>query len=162
MQDQFAAAGERCNQRTESEIVTERTEGAENGALQPPIARHRSGCGEQRVVAVHNALRLAGRAGGEGQIHHLVSIPAPLGFECRPWQFSEWHSAGRADAPGATYEVAARQFPEDVASVGIGAVGGLGDQRRAAHALGKRYDLANSVIAVQRRAANIAVARTRE
>ena len=102
VQDQFAAAGERCNQRTESEIVTERTQGVEHGALQPPIARHRSGCGEQRVVAVHNALRLPGRAGGEGQIHHLIGIPAPLGFECWPWHFAEWHSVGRADAPGAT------------------------------------------------------------
>ena len=60
-------------------------------------------------------------------------------------------SRSRRRCPRATYEVVARQFAEDVASVGIGAVGGLGDQRRAAHALGKRDDLANSVIAVQRR-----------
>jgi hypothetical protein len=48
VQDQFTAAGKRRDQRTASEIVTERTEGVEHGALQPPIARNRAGCGSYR------------------------------------------------------------------------------------------------------------------
>jgi 4-hydroxy-2-oxoheptanedioate aldolase len=46
----------------------------EHGALQPPVARHHPRRGEQRVVAVQNALRLAGGAGGEGQIHQETLI----------------------------------------------------------------------------------------
>ena len=96
--DQFAAAGERGDQRAEPEIVAERAQRVEHGALQPPVARHHPRRGEQRVVAVHDAFRLAGRAGGERQIHHLVGIPARARRRAPARQFAERRSVGRADA----------------------------------------------------------------
>ena len=46
--------------------------------------------------------------------------------------------------------------------VGIGAVTGFGDQRGGAHAVDQGDDLANRMAAMQRRAADIAVARAGE
>ena len=160
--DQFAAAGERGDQRAEAEIVTERAQRVEHSALQPPVARHHPRRGEQRVVAVQNALRLAGRAGGEGQIHDLVGIAARA--RLRAPGLAIRRMAQRRPGRRARRNAGSRGRPirEDVVPVGIGAVAGLGDQRRGAHAVDQRDDLANRVVAMQRRAADIAVARTGE
>ncbi len=39
-----------------------------------PVLRELAGVGQQRVVGVHHALGLAGRARGEGEIDHLVGV----------------------------------------------------------------------------------------
>jgi hypothetical protein len=58
-------------------------------------------------------------------------------------EFAERRGIGRADAPSAMQELAVGQFGENVVAVGIGAVAGLGNQRRGAHTVDQRGNLAN-------------------
>jgi hypothetical protein len=159
VEDQFAAAGQCRDQRTEPEIVAKRAQCVEHSVLEPPVARHHPGRGEQGVVAVQNPFRLARRARCEGQIHHLVGVPARFCFERRSRQFAERRGIRRADAPGAMQEVARAQCGKDVVTIGIGTVARLSNQCCGADAVDQRSDLADRMAAMQGRAADIAAAR---
>ena len=108
---------------------------------------------------MHHALGLAGRAGGEGEIDHLV------GIGLRPAT-----SALAGPMPGQQRRVASRssgfsridvldrlgrlQRVDEVALVGVGAVALLPDEGDGARALHQLDHLADRVVAVQRRAAD--------
>ncbi len=59
-------------------------------------------------------------------------------------------------------EVATRQLCEEVMPIGVGPVTRLGDQRGGAHPFDQPNDFADRMVAVQRRTADIAVARAGE
>ena len=78
--DEFAAHRKRHHLRAEAEVVAERAERKHHGrVVDVPVLGELARVGEQRVVGVHHALRLARRAGGEGEIDDAVGV----GFQRR-------------------------------------------------------------------------------
>jgi hypothetical protein len=122
VKDQLAAASQSRDQCAEPQIVAERAQGIEHSAPQPPVADHHLRGGKQSIVAVHNAFRFARRARRKRQVHHLVGVRGRFYFQRGAGQLTERCGIGRADAPGATEEIAVGQFSKDVVAVGIAAV----------------------------------------
>ena len=73
--DELGAHRQRHHLGAEAEIVAERRQRIDHrGVADAPVLGKLARVGEQRVVGVHHALRLAGGAGGEGEIDDLVGI----------------------------------------------------------------------------------------
>ncbi len=161
---QLGADRERGDQRAQAEIVAERAQRVDDRArVDLPVAGDRARIGEQRVVAVHHALGLAGGARGEGEIDDAVGIAVAWRGRRRAEQAGERRSSidwRKSIGVAQMRQVAKRR--KDVAAIGIGAVARLGDQRRGAGAREQADDVADRVITVQRRAADIAGARAGE
>jgi hypothetical protein len=149
VQHDFAAAGQCGDQGAEAEVMRQRTQRVERSLVQMPVARHHPGGGEQRVVAVHHALRYSSRAGGEGQIHDLVRVIARRPVDGGTRQGGKRGFIGRTSSPAKTQKIAAGEFGENIAPVAVRAVTGQSDQRRRAHPLHQRGDFSDPVVAVQ-------------
>ena len=73
--DKLGAHRQRHHLRAEAEVVAERRQRIDHRCVaDAPVLGELARVGQQRVVGVHHALRLAGGAGGERQIDDLVGI----------------------------------------------------------------------------------------
>src|SRR5438067_13548762 len=91
--------------------------------------------------------------------YDLIGVAARPGLEPRAGQIGERRSVDRPGTPETADEIAAGEFGENVMPVGIGAVTGLREQCRGMHAVDQRSDVADRVVAMQGRTADITVAR---
>ena len=120
-----------------------------------PVAHHVARVGEQRVVRVHDALGRAGRARGEGQIHHAVRIGRGCaGIGCRARQVLR-----RIDR---LERCNARKHGVEIGARAVRAPAGLRQQRTRAQSLKQLPDLCTGERAMQRRIAGKALARAGE
>ena len=129
-----------------------------------PVGDHRPAICQQGVIRVHDALWRAGSARGEGEIDDLVGVVVGRrGIEGEPAAGKRRHVARavreRIDAPQRRQGC---RGGKDVGDARIGPVAGLGKKGRGADPRQQRDDLADRVVLVQRRIADVAVARAGE
>ncbi len=75
MNDDLAAGGEGHDHGSEAQIVTQRTHRVDDrGVRNLPVRCEHTGVGEQRIVAMHHALRQTGCTRGECEIKHAIRI----------------------------------------------------------------------------------------
>ena len=75
MDHDLPAHRKRHDHGAEAEIVAERAERIDDGlVVDGPVVRQRARVRQQRVVAMHHAFRLAGRARREGEIDNAIGI----------------------------------------------------------------------------------------
>ena len=160
--DQFAAARQRGDQ-----ALRARDCGSAGSACRARRARAASrapSCARWRAACCRCAERpSASPVVPEVKARYMIWFGSPLGGLSSA---GPGRSANGASSAGPTRKAQRRKsrsasVGEDVVGrLGIGAVAGLRDHRGGAHPVDQRDDLLDRVVAVQRRAADIAVART--
>ncbi len=130
-----------------------------------PVLDHRAAVREQGVVRMHHALRHARRAGGEGEVDDLVRVGIRR-YRGRDRRIGSGEGQGlgmrSADRVHHLHEIQLARLRRDVVAARVRPIAGLHHQRRGAAALEQHDDLGDGVVLVQRRRADVAVARTGE
>ena len=161
---QLHAGGQRLPGRDPGDVVRERRERQQHrGVIVAPVAHEVAAVGEQRVVGVHDRLGHAGGARGEGEIGDLVRIVVDRREAARRGARALAGRA-RARAPSAAGRPCAARQPSAKAASGSCRCASAPQPSstsiaRASMCRSRLVISSTGVVAVQRRVADVAVAR---
>ena len=164
---QFRPRHHRLAHRNPGDMMAERRQGQQDRPrIEIPVRHQIAAIGEQGVVRMHDALRSTRCARGESKIGHLVGItdkrPDLLPRFChRIRHCSDGHATG-SQAPNPAKARHGGKAGMDIMARRIGAVAVLDEDRSCPNPAEQRQHLVDCVVAVQRRVADITVARAGE